>query len=162
MNRLEESGVITHCGLRTLESEEVHNFNFRASTIPNKIIMEAEYLKDAFDELDWSSSLVTVTLSPEAPFFRLSTSGPNGSCQVDYPKDSEVFELFECTETQSNSFKLTLLQPAVKALAIAAKSQLRMNQIGVLSMQHMIKSEDKNISFVDFYIAPEEDTVDTS
>ena|SRR5690554_5522243 len=118
--------------------------------------MEAEYLKEAFNELDWSSSEVTILLSPDAPYFRLSTVGPTGSCQVDYPKDSEVFESFECEVTQANTYRLSLLQPAVKALALSHKTQLRMNQVGILSLQHLIKNEDKNISFVDFFIAPEE------
>ena len=44
--------------------------------------MEAEFLKEAFNELDWSSQYVDLLLSPEAPYFRLSTWGPSGSCQV--------------------------------------------------------------------------------
>ncbi len=79
---------------------------------------------------------------------------------MDYPKESEVFEGFDCAETQSHNYKLSLLQPAVKALSISHKTQLRMNQVGVLSLQHMIKNEDKNISFVDFFVAPEDDAYD--
>jgi len=153
---LEENGVITHCGLRTLDSEIIHNFNFRGFPIPNKLIMDAELLKDAFDELDWSSQQVSILLSPDPPYFRLSTVGPSGSCQVDYPKDSEVFEVFDCSRFQMNNYKLSLLQPAIKALALSHKTQLRTNEIGILSLQHMIKSEDKTISFVDFFIVPDE------
>jgi len=153
---LEEGGVLSTCSLRTLQSEELQIFNFRGSPITNKIIMEAEYLKDAFNELDWTSAQVTILISPDAPHFRLSTIGPSGSCQVDYPKDSEVFETFECTTTETHSYKLSLLQPAVKALSLATKTQLRINEVGLLSLQHMIKSEEKNISFVDFFISPEE------
>jgi cell cycle checkpoint protein len=123
---LEENGVITHCGLH------------------------------AFDELDWSSQQVSILLSPDPPYFRLSTVGPSGSCQVDYPKDSEVFEVFDCSRFQMNNYKLSLLQPAIKALALSHKTQLRTNGIGILSLQHMIKSEDKTISFVDFFIVPDE------
>ena len=81
-NRLEESGVTTNCGLRTLEAEEVHNFNFRGSPIFNKIIMESEHMKEAFDELDWSSQHLNLLISPEQPHFRLSSSDVSGSCQV--------------------------------------------------------------------------------
>jgi cell cycle checkpoint protein len=91
--------------------------------------MEADYLKDAFNELDWSSQLITFTLSPDAPHFRLSTSDTSASCQVDYPKESEVFESFECETTCSFSYKLSLLQPAVKALSLSHKTQLRINNV---------------------------------
>jgi len=157
---LEEGGVVTNCGLKTLEPEIISHFNFRGSPIPNKIIMEAEYLKDAFNELDWSSTHVNIHISPDPPYFRLSTAGPSGSCQVDYPKDSEVFEAYECDAEISFTYKLSNLQPAVKALNISTKTQLRINQIGILSLQHLIKNEDKNISFVDFFIAPEESSQD--
>jgi cell cycle checkpoint protein len=76
---LEENGVVSNCALKTLDAEELQNFNFRSSPI---LIMEAEYLKDAFNELDWSSKQVRVLLSPDPPYFRLSTQGPSGSCQV--------------------------------------------------------------------------------
>ncbi len=151
--RLEENGIVTSCALKTLVTEKIVDFKFRAFSILNKVIMEAEYLKEAFNELDWSSQLITFTLSPDAPHFRLSTSGPAGSCQVDYPKESEVFESFECETTCSFSYKLSLLQPAVKALSIANKTQLRINEVGVLSIQHMIRDEG-NVSFVDFLLAP--------
>ncbi|PRP85865.1 hypothetical protein PROFUN_06139 [Planoprotostelium fungivorum] len=156
---LEQGGATTHCGLSTLDSEQLNNFNFRGHNIVNKVIMEAPFLKEAFDELDWSSTNATITLSPND--FRLSTAGASGSCQVDYPHDSEVFESFECKSHQTNTYKLALLSPAIKALSIAQKTQMRLNEIGLLSFQHMIENEDKNISFVDFFVAPlEEDMND--
>jgi len=54
----------------------------------------------------------------------------------------------------SSSYKLSLLQPCFKALAQAARSQVRMNAMGVLCFQHIIKAED-HTAFVDFYILPE-------
>lgn len=65
-----------------MEFEELQNFNFRGSAIPNKLIMESTYLKDAFNELDWTSKTVNITISGDSPYFRLSTAGPVGSCQV--------------------------------------------------------------------------------
>ena len=157
---LDDNGVTTSCALKTLEAEKLTDFRFRTEKVIAKVIVEAEYLKEAFNELDWSSPLITFTISNNAPYFRLTTSGPSGSCQVDYPKESEVFELFECEDDCIFSYKLSLLQPAVKALSSAQKTQLRINKSGVLSMQHMIRDEEKNISFVDFLIGPCEDSMD--
>lgn len=105
-------------------------------------------------------------MSPDEPHFRLSTTGPSGSCQVDYPKDSEVFESFDCTETQIYTYKLSHMLPAVKALSLSRKAQLRINKEGILSLQHMIEAAEganKKHCFVDFFILPkEEDDDDTS
>jgi len=151
---LTENDVITDVGLKTIPSEELLNFNFRSSPVLNKVIVQSAQLKEAFNELDWSSQYVTILLSPDPPHFRLSTQGTAGSCQVDYPKDSEVFEAFECQETHINNYKLKTLQPSIKALNQATKTQLRVNQRGLLSLQHMIKCEDNHTCFVDFFVVP--------
>ncbi|KAL6068595.1 ssDNA endodeoxyribonuclease [Balamuthia mandrillaris] len=157
---LEGNGVQTDCGLRTLETDEVADFNFQSSPVLNKVIMKSESLREALNELDWSGDLLTLLLSPDPPYFRLATSSPSGSCQVDYPKDSEVFEGFNCTQTQVFSYKLKLLQPTVKALALAAKTQVRMNERGVLNLQHLFHSEEQT-SFVNFYFVAQEDLEDS-
>jgi len=157
---LNEGETVTDVGLRTLEIEELLNINFRSVPIFNKVIMKSEGVREAFNELDWSSTFVTLLLSPDPPYFRLTTSGPSGSCQVDYPRDSEVFEKFECQQTQSNNYKLKFLQPSIKALQHAEKTQMRVNQTGILNLQHMIRTEDKNTCFADFFIFPTVDADD--
>lgn len=62
--------------------EDLLNFNYRGYPVMCTIVMQASFLKEAFDELDWSSPHFTITVSPDAPFFRLSTAGTNVSCQV--------------------------------------------------------------------------------
>lgn len=38
--RLEEDGVLTDCNIKTLEADEVLDFNFCSSNVVNKIIMK--------------------------------------------------------------------------------------------------------------------------
>jgi cell cycle checkpoint protein len=154
---LEDTGVRTDCGLRTLEAEPPTDFNFRGCTVVSKIMMKSECLKEAMSELDWSSDLITFLISPDPPYFRLTTSGPSGSCQVDYPKDSKIFEAFSCSQTQAYSYKTKLLQPTVKALALSVKVAVRMNERGLLNLQHMYLSEDEKSCFTDFFILPQDE-----
>jgi len=44
------------------------------------------------------------------------------------------------------------MQPAVKALALAIRTTLQMNQKGLLRIQHQIKVEDGPEGHVDFFI----------
>jgi len=155
---LEDQGVRTDCGLRTIDAGDgVTDFNFRAVPILNKVIIKSECLKEALNELDWSGDVLTVLLSPDPPHFRLTTSGRSGSCQVDYPKESKVFEAFDCQQTQCHGYKLKLLQPTAKALANSTTTQVRMNERGVLNLQHMFQTEDGETSFVDFFVVAQEE-----
>jgi len=120
-----ENEVMTDVALQTLDmsdGESMPDLRLKFQTYPNKIVMTPEALKEAFNELDWSLPFATIILSPNPPFFRLITNGPSGSCQVDYPKNSDVFESFECQITQNRSYKLKSLQACVKALGVAEKN----------------------------------------
>ena len=91
-------------------------------------------MKDAFGELDWNNTSVNWSISPNPPYFRLTTDGVGGSCQVDYPKDSEVCEVYECQQAQELVYKMKILQPCIKALANAKKTLVRINQVGIIQI----------------------------
>lgn len=157
---LESNEVLTDCALRTLEAEPLMLFNLRSADILCKLIVKTESLKEAFNELDWSNLSCTWLVSNEHPYFRLSTDGTGSSCEVDYPRESEVFETFECTKHCEFKYKMKHMQPCAKALAIAQKSQIRINAQGLLAIQHRIQNEDSSVSFVEFFLIPL-DTDDT-
>ena len=48
----------------------------------NKIIMRSECLKEVFTDLDVTSEMVEILMSPDAPYFRVSTFGNYGTSQV--------------------------------------------------------------------------------
>lgn len=80
--RLEENGVLTDCNIHTQDAEETLDFDFTSAKVVNKIIMQAECLREAFAELDMSSDVLEMHLSPAAPYFRLTTFGYAGTTQV--------------------------------------------------------------------------------
>ena len=82
--RLEESGVLTDCSIQTLDADEILDFDFCSTNVVNKIIMNAECLREVFAELDMSSEVLEILLSPSTPYCRLSTSGYAGTTQVDH------------------------------------------------------------------------------
>lgn len=154
---LEEAGVLTDCSIRTQEPDETLDFNFSSVNVTNKIIMKSECLKEAFSELDMTSEVLEILMSPDVPHFRLSTFGNMGSAHSDFPKDSDMVESFQCTRTQTNRYKLSLLKPTVKALMLASRISLRTDHRGFLSMQYMIKVEDGQVCFVEYFCAPDEE-----
>ncbi|OCU02610.1 RAD1 checkpoint DNA exonuclease L homeolog isoform X2 [Xenopus laevis] len=154
---LEESGVVTVCKINTQEPEETLDFDFCSTNVLNKIILQSEGLREAFAELDMTSEFLQIIMSPDKPYFRLSTFGNAGSAHLDYPKDSDLIEAFHCTQTQTNRYKISLLKPSTKALALSCKVSIRTDNRGFLSLQYMIRNEDGQICFVEYYCCPDEE-----
>lgn len=74
--------MITDCSLKTMEAEDILDFDFPVSNVVNKVILQAGDFKDIFNELDSTSECVEIFLSPDAPFFQITTKGVAGECQV--------------------------------------------------------------------------------
>ncbi|XP_040276925.1 cell cycle checkpoint protein RAD1 [Bufo bufo] len=157
---LEEGGVVTVCKIHTQEPEETLDFDFCSTNVLNKIILQSEGLREAFSELDMTSDFLQITMSPDKPYLRLSTFGNAGSAHLDYPKDSDLIEAFHCTQTQTNRYKISLLKPSTKALALSCKVSIRTDNRGFLSLQYMVRNEDGQICFVEYYCCPDEDLQD--
>ncbi|XP_074643105.1 cell cycle checkpoint protein RAD1-like [Tubulanus polymorphus] len=154
---LEENGVLTDCSIKTQEPDETLDFNFCSTNVINKIIMKSECLKEAFSELDMTSEVLEILMSPDKPYLRLSTFGNSGSTHSDFPKDSDMVESFQCTRTQTNRYKVSLLKPSVKALTLSSRISLRTDDRGFLSLQYMIRNDDGQICFVEYYCSPDEE-----
>ncbi|KAK7481563.1 hypothetical protein BaRGS_00027212 [Batillaria attramentaria] len=154
---LEEEGVLTDCSLKTLEPDEVLDFDFCSTNVINKIIMKSECLKEVFSELDNTSDVLQILMSPDAPYLQLSTFGNSGSTHSSFSKDSDMVEAFQCTQTQSNRYKMQLLRPSSKALALSTRISIRTDARGFLSLQYMIKNDDGQVCFVEFFCAPDEE-----
>jgi len=154
---LEEDGVLTDCSIKTLEPDEVLDFDFCSNNVVNKIIMKSECLKEVFNELDNSSEVLQILMSPDQPYLQFSTFGNAGSTHSSFPKDSDMVESFECSQTQTNRYKISLLKPSVRALTLSTRISIRTDSRGFLSLQYMIKTEDGQICFVEYYCAPDEE-----
>lgn len=50
-------------------------------------------------------------------------------------------------------YKLSLLKPSVKALAISTRVSIRTDNRGFLSLQYMIKIDDGQVCFVEYYVS---------
>jgi len=157
---LEDQGVITQCQIRTLDAMGPIDFNFRSSPIVSRAIVKSELLKEALAELEPpGGSIVQIRMSPEASFLSMAVNGDSCSAQVDFPSDgqsNDVFTAFECKEAVTNSYKLNLIRPCVKVLAKSEQTNIRMNSVGMLSMQHVIPAEDGNTNWIEFLICSEE------
>ena len=93
--------------------------------------MKSQWLADVFGELDMTSDVLQIHISPDKPYFRLTTDGDAGTTQVDCPKESDVVESFTCSRTLVNKYRLSLLKPSEKASQKAKQEQRRTDTMRV-------------------------------
>eukprot|EP01135_Chromosphaera_perkinsii_P011036 Nk52_evm1s2319 gene=Nk52_evmTU1s2319 len=170
---LDDNGVITECTLRTLDLDPQLSvvFNQEPRSRVSKIIMSADHLYKGIQELDIANCMfLEILISPDSPFFRLSTfsglDSSGASVHVDYPRHSDVVEQFVCEQTCVHRYKTHLILPSLRALQVSSKVNIRVNGEGVLSLQYMIDmsqssssrgrvpAAESQVSFVEFNIVP--------
>lgn len=61
---------MTVCRINTQEPEDLLDFNFCSTNVVNKIILQSDGLREAFSELDMTSEVLQITMSPDKPYFR--------------------------------------------------------------------------------------------
>lgn len=154
---LEEGGVLTDCHIHTQEPESLLNFDFSAANVISKVIMKSEVLKEIWNDLDLNSETLEITISPDKPNLRFSTISHLGTINLDFSKDSDMIETFNCSKQQSNRYKISLLKPSFKALIQSTKISIRNDDRGFLCLQYMIKIEDGHVCFVEYFCTPDED-----
>lgn len=151
---IEENGIITDCSLKTQNPEELLDFHLEQENVFNKVVLQTELLKDILSELDPTSEVIELLLSPEAPFFGISTSGLAGVCHIELPHDGDLIDNFQCTALAITSYRSCHIKPAMKALSYANKVSLRTDECGLLCFQYMVKSEEGRTCYIEYYISP--------
>ena len=147
---LEETGVVTTCELVTYEPELQVEIPLQRDALVQKFIMRADWLYDAIAELSSTSpTRLTVVASPTPPYFTLSSAGPLGSATVEFGNDPQLLETLQVLRRTVNTYKYSMIKGAGKAMAMASKVSIRVDEQGVLSLQFMIEVEG-GVSFVDF------------
>lgn len=138
---LEDAGVITQCEVSTLAVPPPVDFEFRTCPIVARAVVKSSFLRDCMAELDVAGGeQIAIHFTQKAPFLSMQAKGAGSSVQIDFPSDNstDVFTEFQCKHNSLRSYSLSLIRPCIKALAKADHTNLRINQQGMLSMQHVI------------------------
>ena len=152
---LEEAGVTTTCELTIYEPEPMADIPFDKTRILQKIIMRSSWLHDAIMELSATSpTRVTMTASSSSHYFSLSSDGPHGSATVEFSTDPQLLETFEVPHRVINTYKYSLVKATSRAMAMASKVSIRVDEQGILSLQFLIELETGVKNFVDFRFVP--------
>ncbi|KAK4543898.1 hypothetical protein LTR36_004672 [Oleoguttula mirabilis] len=169
---MSESGVTTTCDLTTYEADSAEEIPFARDSLAIKTIMRSTYLLDAVTELSsLTPAHLTLVASPTSrpgADMSLSAAGALGSATVDFTADTSsetpILETFYCPNKVSASFKFGLFKHAQRAMAVATKVSLRLDEDGVLSLQFLVEvgassgggggEGGEGCAFVDFRMVP--------
>jgi len=137
---------------------------FRNAQVVNKCIVKSSKLKDPFAELSdlAGASTISILLSNEYPFFRISANGQLAKFTVVFPQGDEAFAKLSCTQEKECNYRLSLVALATKALSFADKTFIQMNAVGTLYLQHLLTQKDGSRTHVDFYILPDVDDTEAN
>lgn len=91
-------------------------------------------------------------LSPDAPYFRITTHGLGGQCRIELPHDSELVDNFQCKAPATFGYKFMHIRPTLKALGCASKVSLRTDEFGLLCFQYMVKSDKGTPCYVEYFV----------
>jgi len=156
---LEDQGVINDSQIKTKEAEECLDFNFANANVVSKLILNSDYLKEVFNDLDTSSEYIQFIISAEDKTFQMITSGPAGDSTISLPAGSVMVEHFSSLKTSNSKYKLQLLKNGVKPISLSEKVSIRMDERDFLCFQFMVRT-DNGPAFLEFYCSPEEDLPD--
>lgn len=54
-------------------------------------------------------------------------------------------------------YKMSLLKPSIKALALSSKVSVRTDSRGFLSLQYLVRNDCGQVCFVEYYCCPDEE-----
>lgn len=78
-----------------------------------------------------------------------------GGCEIDFSRHTtDVFISFRCESTCCWCYPIDAIQSGLKALHIANETYLRINEVGIMCVQHQIKTAKNQDTFIDFFILP--------
>ncbi|KAG0377617.1 ssDNA endodeoxyribonuclease [Mortierella sp. AD032] len=155
---LEDHGVITTCGIPTLDPEVpvFHDFN---EEVISTVSMKSKWLDEGLRDLDATSDRVFLRLSPETPNFRISSLGTVealdinyslgdvlDSCQLAYDHDIQV------------SYNFVHVLNMLKACPLSTSAYIAINQEGFLRVQFLHPVSENRYMYSEYTFSPLEAT----
>ena len=151
---LEEEGLVTRAELPTRDLEETLMFDFTKPNLNTKVVLQAEPLKELFNEIDLTGEYLEINVNADRNSFGFTTFGSSGDVATEVPSDSEMVHSFECKKTAKAKFPMHMIKYALKSIHMASKVSLRMDKQQILCLQYLIQFESGQC-FLEYFFTPQ-------
>lgn len=151
---LEEEGLVTRAELPTRDLEETLMFDFTKPNLNTKVVLQAEPLKELFNEIDLTGEYLEINVNADRNSFGFTTFGSSGDVATEVPSDSAMVHSFECKKTAKAKFPMHMIKYALKSIHMASKVSLRMDKQQILCLQYLIQFESGQC-FLEYFFTPQ-------
>ncbi|KAL1139900.1 hypothetical protein AAG570_006877 [Ranatra chinensis] len=146
--------LITECSVKTMEACETLHFSLPSDEAFNKIIADGPQFRELFNDLDPASDYVDIFMSPDPPYFRVTTRSSSCKCQVSVAKGADMIEEFRCTSPATTRYKYSQIKPSLKPLQMSSKVSLQTDEGGLLCFQFMVRTDTKQLCYIEYFCTP--------
>lgn len=127
--------------------------------------MQSQWLSDALTALEAQTDIVTLSspadASANAAALRMSAMSETGALEFDFPESEQLATrengpidsiVRSVDGIVSEKYKAAHILHALKAIAASHKTSLRINAVGMLSLQMMVIDVHRKQTFIDFVV----------
>ncbi|KAL3279420.1 hypothetical protein HHI36_016931 [Cryptolaemus montrouzieri] len=150
MKHLEEN-IIVDCDIKTFSTEDFQSISLAHECNLNKMVVNANIFQEILYRLDNSADEVNLGLSPDPPYFTLIATGRAGESFVTISKHSEEVSVYQCQKSAQAQYLFSYLRQLLKVMNYASKISISMGETGLLGIQIVISSEEKQM-YVEYYV----------
>ena len=167
---LVEGHSVTECELHTLDIEPPHRVQLSLGELgrfPARIVVAADVLKSAIDELEWGGDnnrdkRVTLRIGARPGTLSLTVSSTDVGCEMVFP--SEALVALEAQRDVQVDYRFLHMFMALRALKDAYQVQLQLDEAGTLEIKMRFTSNVPKAAelFSHFFLFPllDEDDID--
>lgn len=149
---LEDQQVVTSCKFAVFDEEDIEPWSFTEFRTLGKVILQSSVLGDALKEFE-QNTIIYFGFSHQPKAFIISGKSSSGVIEMSIAGDSELVDFLSAEDTLAFGYKFALLSPIVKFILVSQKTSIRVNDNGMLSIQLMIPTDDKDIpTYVEYLI----------
>ncbi|KAJ8918918.1 hypothetical protein NQ315_016820 [Exocentrus adspersus] len=146
-----DENITVDCEIRTMNVDETRALSLADECDLNKIVINASILVDLLQRLDNFADEITLTISPDPPYFTLKATGIGGESEVNISKNSESVTVFQCIKTLTSQYSFNLIRQILKVMTYANKVAISTGESGLLGLQLVISSEERHM-YVEYYV----------
>lgn len=124
------------------------------------LIFKSDQLKESLQELLDVAGAAHLKVELLQGCFRLSTASPHGRSSIEIPATSAA--LVSCDysgEEASWVYPMSSFILGMRAVTLSKETCLRVNSKGILCLQHQLPAYETQVTYVDFLMLPEDESI---
>ncbi|KRT78655.1 hypothetical protein AMK59_8223, partial [Oryctes borbonicus] len=99
-----EENISVDCEIQTMNADEFFELSLSDECSSNKIMLHANGLTEIFNELDPTSDDFRISINPNPPYLRITTTSTMGDSVIDISKNSDMVTLYECSKATVSTY----------------------------------------------------------